>query len=151
MDTLDHLMEQLGIDAIFNPIKSMYSTRDHTTTLKLLLRCKIIYEAKEQLLVLFWLIFDFEWLSEMIFEEMKGEVLSLKFHDNTKEFETVMKSLLESLVSFLKKNPQLGRKQFIFRKQEYLWYSIGEYLTIRKALETRGLKPLKSLKSLDNN
>lgn len=156
MDTLFLLTDdQLDFNT-YRKIQSMYSKVDVTNTLKLLLRCSLVYQARRQIVEIFENIRIFKILRSKaknmisLHLDFKGEVAQTtqKLVKICKELETCQKLVLENIVSFLKNHKLFGNKSFIFEKKEWLSYSIKEYRKIRNNALKVGIK-MKDIKELE--
>ena len=158
MDTLLLLTETQMSFNTFRKIQSMYSKVDVTNTLKLLLRCSLMYQARRQIVQIFDDIRVFEVLSSraknlislnLDFKGDAGQTTS-KMKKVWSEIEVSTKMLLENIISFLKNNKLFGYKWFVFNKKEWLSHWIKEYEKIRNNAQKAGVK-MKEIKDLESN
>lgn len=156
MDTLFLLTDdQLDFNT-YRKIQEMYAKPDVTNTLKLLLRCRLIYQARRQIVDIFDNIRLFKVLrakaKNLINLHMDfladAKLTTSRLRKVCKEIEMIQKQLLESLVSFLKNHKLFGNKCFVFEKKEWLSYCIKEYQRIKSNAAKVGIK-MKEIKELE--
>lgn len=155
MATLGELMFSMSLVSIFRSIEEMYNKISVTNTLKLLIRCRLLFDARRQVLEIFERIRMFKLLKTKVknlisfqldfgadatathdklkryeINNLRLLFIRLKFRTNSywREVEEWMKAMLEEIISLLKDHRQLGKKSFIFDKKEWLSHWVKEYV-----------------------
>jgi len=150
--------DQMNFDTYLK-IKTMYSKVDVTNTLKLLIRCTLMYGARRKIVEIFENIRMFKVLSSKaknlisLHLDFQGEAKQStdRMVRNCGEIEKWEKQLLENIVSFLQENKLFGTRWFIFEKVEWLSFSIKEYQRIQENAAKVGvvMKDINSLECLE--
>ena len=64
--------------------------------------------------------------------KQEAEKTQDKLRQNCRDLEKIQKELLQDIVVLLKDNKFLGNKIFVFKKKEWVSYSVKEYEKIKK-------------------